>query len=104
MMAAFQLQLDGERVVAARLAFGGMAATPKRAAHAEAAIVGKAWNTASVEAAMAALEQDFQPISDMRASAGYRLKVARNLLRRLHVETTTAAETRLVGDRSLAHV
>ena len=103
-MAAFQLQLDGERVVAARLAFGGMAATPKRAAHAEAAIVGKPWSTASVEAAMAALARDFQPISDMRASAGYRLKVARNLLRRLHVETTTAAETRLVGDRSLAHV
>ena len=103
-MAAFQLQLDGERVIAARLAFGGMAATPKRAAHAEAAIVGKAWSMASVEAAMTALAQDFQPISDMRASAGYRLKVARNLLRRLHVETTTATETRLVGDRSLAHV
>ena len=53
---------------------------------------------------MAALGQDFQPITDMRASAGYRLAVARNLLRRLHVETTTTAATRLVGERSLAHV
>ena len=49
-MAAFQLRLDGERVAEARLAFGGMAATPKRAAHAEAAILGQAWNEATVEA------------------------------------------------------
>ena len=103
-MAAFQLRLDGDRVAEARLAFGGMAATPKRAAHAEAAIQGRPWTEATVEAGMAALGQDFQPISDMRASAGYRLAVARNLLRRLHVETTATAATRLVGERSLAHV
>lgn len=103
-MAAFQLRLDGERVTEARLAFGGMAATPKRASNAEAALVGHPWTAANVETAMAALERDFTPLSDMRASAGYRLKVARNLLRRLHVETTSPAETRLVGDRSLAHV
>jgi xanthine dehydrogenase small subunit len=103
-MAAFQLRLDGDRVAEARLAFGGMAATPKRAAHAEAAIVGRPWTEATVEAGMAALSQDFQPISDMRASAGYRLAVARNLLRRLHLETTGTAATRIVGERSLAHV
>ncbi|MFL5332556.1 MAG: xanthine dehydrogenase small subunit [Geminicoccaceae bacterium] len=103
-MAAFQLRLDGDRVAEARLAFGGMAATPRRAAHAEAAIVGRSWTEATVEAGMAALGQDFQPISDMRASAGYRLAVARNLLRRLHVETTGTAATRLVGEQSLAHV
>jgi xanthine dehydrogenase small subunit len=103
-MAAFQIRLEGERVAEARLAYGGMAATPKRAAHAEAALVGRPWTGASVSAAMAALERDFQPIADMRASAAYRLRVARNLLRRLHVETTTTVETRLVGDRSLAHV
>jgi xanthine dehydrogenase small subunit len=50
------------------------------------------------------LGDDFEPITDMRASAGYRLSVARNLLHRLHLETTGDAETRLVGDRSLAHV
>jgi xanthine dehydrogenase small subunit len=103
-MAAFQLRLDGDRVAEARLAFGGMAATPKRAAHAEAAIVGRPWTEATVEAGMAAFSQDFQPISDMRASAGYRLAVARNLLRRLHLETTGTAATRIVGERSLAHV
>jgi xanthine dehydrogenase small subunit len=62
------------------------------------------WTEAAVEAAVKALGEDFQPITDMRASAGYRLSVARNLLRRLHVETPGTAETRLVGDRSLAHV
>jgi xanthine dehydrogenase small subunit len=103
-MAAFQIRLDGGRVAEARLSYGGMAAIPKRAAHAEAALVGRAWNEATVAAAMAALERDFQPITDMRASASYRLKAAQNLLRRLHIETTTSAETRLVGDRSLAHV
>ena len=103
-MAAFQLRVDGGNVVDARLAYGGMAATPKRAANAEAALVGRPWTEASVAAAMTALEDDFQPLTDMRASAAYRLKVARNLLRRLHVETTSSVETRLVGDRSLAHV
>ena len=103
-MAAFQLRLDGDRVTDARLAFGGMAATPKRALHAEAAIIGQPWTEATVTAGMLALERDFQPITDMRASAAYRLKAARNLLRRLHVETTTKATTRLVGDRDLAHV
>ena len=103
-MAAFRLKVDGGRVSDVCLAFGGMAATPKRAAHAEAAILGQAWTEATVAAAVTALGEDFQPITDMRASAAYRLAVARNLLRRLHVETTTSAETRLVGDRSLAHV
>jgi xanthine dehydrogenase small subunit len=103
-LGAFLVRLDGEgRVTEARLAYGGMAATPKRARHAEAALLGRDWDQAAVGAAMAALAEDFQPIDDMRASAAYRLKVARNLLLRLHAETTTDAETRLVGDRSLAH-
>ena len=103
-MAAFRLRLNEGKVADVRLAYGGMAATPKRAANAEAAILGQPWTEATVEAAVELLGDDFQPITDMRASAGYRLSVARNLLRRLHLETTSDAETRLVGDRSLAHV
>ena len=103
-MAAFRLKVEGGTVTDVCLAFGGMAATPRRAAHAEAAILGQAWSESTVAAAVTALGEDFQPITDMRASAAYRLAVARNLLRRLHVETTSTAETRLVGDRSLAHV
>jgi xanthine dehydrogenase small subunit len=105
-MGAFLIRLGpDQRVAEARLAYGGMAAIPKRAANAEAALLGRPWTEATVEAAMQALSRDFQPITDMRATAAYRLKVARNLLMRLFVETTDDASlTRLVGDRSLAHV
>jgi xanthine dehydrogenase small subunit len=72
---------------------------------AEAALIGRPWAQATLEAATAAIAKDFTPITDWRASAGYRARVAANLLRRLFIETTDpAAETRLVGDRSLAHV
>ena len=102
---AFYLELSPEgRVVEARLAFGGMAATPKRAANAEAALVGQAWNEASVEAAVAPLAKDFQPISDWRASADYRAKVAANLLRRFLFETTQPdVETRVSPRRRFAY-
>jgi xanthine dehydrogenase small subunit len=104
-LGAFALQLAGGKVKGARVAYGGMAATPRRARHVEAALAGKPWSEATLEAAMAALERDFAPIDDWRASAAYRMLAARNLLRRLLIETTDeAAETRLVGDRSLAHV
>jgi xanthine dehydrogenase small subunit len=74
-------------VTAARIAFGGMAATPRRAFACEAALLGRPWNDATVEIAVAALGQDFQPISDMRASAAYRMLAARNLLRKTFAET-----------------
>ena len=86
--AAFRLRLEGGRVTQARLAFGGMAATPRRAAAAEAALVGQPWDAASVKAAAAALAGDFTPLSDWRASAQYRATVAANLLQRFHLETT----------------
>jgi xanthine dehydrogenase small subunit len=79
---AFSITLDGGTVRGARIAFGGMAATPKRALAVEAALVGQPWAEATVRAAMGAFADDFQPISDMRASGAYRLEVARNLLMR----------------------
>ena len=85
--AAFALRIDDGMIVEARLAFGGMAATPKRAAHAEAALTGAAWDDTATQRAMDALATDYQPLSDMRASSAYRLKVARNLLRRFQLET-----------------
>jgi xanthine dehydrogenase small subunit len=85
-MGAFRLKLERGKVSEARIAFGGMAATPKRAAKVEAALVGRAFDEAAVEAAAAALAEDFSPITDMRASATYRLKAAQNLLRRFHFE------------------
>jgi len=75
-----------------RIAFGGMAATPKRALAVEEALLGKPWTTETIEAALPAFAADYQPISDMRASKEYRLLAAQNLLRRFHLETTGAAE------------
>ncbi|MFX6149216.1 xanthine dehydrogenase small subunit, partial [Acinetobacter baumannii] len=71
----------------ARIAFGGMAATPKRAAQAEAALLGQRWDEAAVKAAMAALSQDYTPLTDMRATAEYRARGAANLLYRFWLET-----------------
>ncbi|MFT3839653.1 MAG: xanthine dehydrogenase small subunit [Myxococcaceae bacterium] len=89
--AGMLVELNGEGVVTrARLAFGGMAATPKRAAKAEAALVGKPWNEAAVEAAASALKEDFAPISDHRGSGGYRARVAANLIRGFFEETLLA--------------
>ena len=85
--AAFAIELDGSRIESVRLAFGGMAATVKRAANAEAALVGQHWDEAAVAAAKAALTRDFAPLSDMRASAAYRMQVAQNLLTRFWLET-----------------
>ncbi len=73
---------DKGSVGMARIAFGGMAATPKRARAVEEALVGKPWTSETVEAAIAAFAVDYQPLTDMRASAEYRLLAAQNLLRR----------------------
>jgi len=88
-LGAFNLSLAGDGTVAdIRIAYGGMAATPKRATTVERALIGKAWNEAMVEAAMAGYAKDFTPLTDMRATAEYRALAARNLLLRFYVETT----------------
>jgi xanthine dehydrogenase small subunit len=97
--AGLAIELDGAGVVvAARLAFGGMAATVARASRAEAALVGQAWDDAAVAVAQAALASDFVPLTDMRASAAYRMQVAQNLLKRFWLETRR--ETPLAASES----
>ncbi|MFV0301454.1 MAG: FAD binding domain-containing protein, partial [Paracoccus sp. (in: a-proteobacteria)] len=78
--------LEGERIAEARIACGGMAGTPRRAAGAEAALRGQPWGKAAFEAAARAVLADFTPLSDMRASADYRSAVAANLIRRFWLE------------------
>jgi xanthine dehydrogenase small subunit len=85
--AAFAVELEDGIVRQARIAFGGMAATPKRAALAEAALNGRAWTEAALQDAMAALQRDYAPLSDMRASNSYRMQGAQNLLRRFWLGT-----------------
>jgi len=93
--AAFALTLDDNgRVSAARIAYGGMAAVPARARRTEAALLGKAFDATAVTAAVSALAQDFQPISDMRASAAYRLQTAGSLLNRFQRELETGSPVR----------
>ncbi|TGV93885.1 xanthine dehydrogenase small subunit, partial [Mesorhizobium sp. M2D.F.Ca.ET.145.01.1.1] len=88
-LGAFCLALAKDGTVAdIRIAYGGMAATPKRASAVEKALIGKAWNEATVEAAMAEYVKDFTPLTDMRATAEYRALAAKNLLLRFYVETT----------------
>lgn len=88
---AYLLTLDAGVVRDIRIAFGGLAATPLRARGAETALRGRAFTEASCEAAAASLAADFQPISDWRASAAYRLAVAGNLLRRLRLRVAEPA-------------
>ena len=99
--AAFALKVEDGVVTAARIAFGGMAATPRRASACEAALVGRPWAVDAVVDAQAALDADFQPISDLRASAAYRALVARNLLLKVLIETTAPGIATRVLD--LAH-
>jgi xanthine dehydrogenase small subunit len=87
---AFAVEISGGIVRAARIAFGGMAAKPKRAPACEAALANRRWSEATVTAAAAALAEDFAPISDMLASARYRSAVARNLLWRFYRTETLA--------------
>lgn len=91
LLLAASIELDGDIVKAVRLAYGGMAAVVKRASAAEAALVGQPWTERSVNAAMQAIAQDFQPLTDMRAGAAYRLQVAQNLLQRFWLETRREA-------------
>jgi xanthine dehydrogenase small subunit len=88
---AFRLRLDAGVVADVRIGFGGMAAIPKRASATEAALCGKPWTRATIDAAMGVLAGEFAPLTDMRASADYRRLVAKNLLLRFWLETTGAS-------------
>jgi xanthine dehydrogenase small subunit len=103
-LGAFALTLNGSEVEDIRVCFGGMAPVPKRARQVEAALKGKEWTRETVEAACWVLSEDYTPITDMRASARYRLRVAQNLLRKFFIETSdTAAKTRILAERRAAH-
>ena len=105
-MGAVKIRLDGGRIAEARIAFGGMAATPKRAKGTEAKLEGlSASDESAVAAALKALSEDFTPLDDMRASAAYRLQAAAALVAKAIAEIAGAPsdETRVFGRRSDAH-
>ncbi len=105
-MAAFKLRVEGSRIAAARVAFGGMAATPKRAPAAEAALTGvDLADPHGGDLACERLSVDFAPITDHRASAGYRMKIAQALVRKAVAEIAGAPSrtTRVIGWREEVH-
>ncbi|CAN5921623.1 xanthine dehydrogenase small subunit [soil metagenome] len=81
--AGYRLRIKEGRVEDARIAFGGMAATPRRARTVEAALLKAASLKDGLAAAVQAVEADFKPIDDWRGTGAYRLQAAKNLLRRL---------------------
>jgi xanthine dehydrogenase small subunit len=96
---AFSLGVEDGVVTDARIAFGGMAGTPKRARACETALIGQAWTEATIEVGMAALDTDYAPMSDMRASAAYRSLTARNMLRKVFLESQAPdAQTRVTPE------
>lgn len=101
--AAFAFDIADGHVHSARIAFGGMAATPKRARACEAALTYAPWTIATVESAMAVLAKDFTPISDMRASADYRMRAAKNLLMKAFLESTGEGSTRVLDAKAVSH-
>jgi xanthine dehydrogenase small subunit len=102
--AAFAIRVRDGIVVAARVAFGGMAATPRRAAQTEAALLGQPWDAATLARAQAALAADYTPLDDLRASAAYRRRAAANLLQRFHLETRPEAPLPAQQTRAFAGV
>jgi xanthine dehydrogenase small subunit len=86
----FNVTVEHGMVAEARIAFGGLAGTPKRATNVEAALTGQPWSQATIDAACARFGEDFTPLTDMRASASYRLETATNMLRRYFGEMSGA--------------
>lgn len=104
-MGAFKFTLAGSRIEAARIAFGGLATTPRRASLSETALAGAdLTDETSWRPGLAALAHDFTPITDQRASAAYRGEVAQALLRKALIEVggTATSDTRIVGIREAA--
>ncbi len=92
---AFSVRLKGTTINSASIAFGGMAATPKRASNVEKSLIGAEWSEQSIRNAMAKMSEDYTPLSDWRASADYRGKVAENLLLRFFLEHQGDTNVRL---------
>jgi xanthine dehydrogenase small subunit len=102
--AAFSITLKDGVVRDARIAYGGMAATSRRAPLAEAALNGQPWNEATLMAGMAALAKDYMPLSDMRASANYRMRTAQNLLRRFWLESRPEGALPAIAINAFAYI
>ena len=96
--AVFSFEVLENKIFNVRLVFGGMAATPKRASRAENILEGKVFDASISKLAQLALENDFTPMSDMRATSDYRMLVAKNLIRKCQVEYVEIQTDKLVQE------
>lgn len=88
-LGVFHIKIEEGTVADVSIAFGGMAEIPRRASACEQSLLNQPWNQATIDSAMNALDTDYTPITDFRASADYRSQITRNLLQRLFLETGT---------------
>ena len=88
--ACFTVDLDAQgRVCHARLAYGGVAATPARALRTEQSLLGQLWNAETIQSVLPILSAEFTPISDVRGSAEYRRGLITSLLEKFVAETSS---------------
>ncbi len=92
--AAFNIIIKNNKIEKIKIAYGGMAAIPKRAIHCEKVLLNSLITKEKIDKAKKALEKDFSPISDMRASAKYRKIIAKNLLEKCFLEIN---EKKIIG-------
>jgi len=78
--ASFNLAIVNKKIKSIKIAYGGMAAIPKRAIYCEKVLLNSNFSENIILKAQKSLEKDFQPINDMRASKDYRMEIAKNLL------------------------
>jgi xanthine dehydrogenase small subunit len=84
--ASFNLTIINKKIKNIKIAYGGMAATPKRAVYCEKMLLNSNFSEDIILKAQKSLEKDFQPIDDMRASKDYRIEIAKNLLTKCFAE------------------
>ena len=86
--AAFAIDLDADdRIVQARLAYGGVAATPVRAIAIEQQLIDRTWSLETIQQIKPLLRETFAPLTDLRGSAAYRKLLIANLFEKFFVET-----------------
>jgi len=100
--AAFALRLEGEIVQSIRICYGGMAGIPARARKTESALLGARWSQEIIDHAMAAMAQDYQPLTDWRAGGEYRMLASQNLLQRFYLETTMTGPVQVAPQMAIS--
>ncbi|WP_028293012.1 xanthine dehydrogenase small subunit [Oceanobacter kriegii] len=102
-LAAVMFKVEDGLIVDARLGFGGVAAVPLRVESAEQALIGQPATVDGIKAAQAELANTLKPLTDVRATAEYRLQLVQNLLTRAVLEYQQPEQAVTVSSEVSAH-